>query len=180
MSLPAQAVPIDSAGAADDFETVFYRHYARIARAIALVIRDTSRAEELAVDAFWQYWRTPAAHGDKAGGWLYRTAIRMALNELRRRKRSDHYERLSTNGHHAPTPEELRAASETQEHVREILARLAPRQAELLALRANGLSYEEVAGALELNPASVGTLLARAQQAFRKEYVAQFGDQDDE
>ena len=171
---------MESAGAADDFETVFYRHYALIARAVALVIRDTSRAEELAVDVFWQYWRTPSAHGEQAGGWLYRTAIRRALNELRRRQRSDHYERLSAHGGHTPTPEELRASSETQEHVREILARLAPRQAELLALRANGLTYEEVAAALELNPASVGTLLARAQQAFRKEYVAQFGDQEDE
>lgn len=172
--------PVESIDGATDFENVFRRHYGRIARAIALVIKDRSRAEELAVDAFWQYWRTPAARGEKAGGWLYRTAVRMALNELRRRTRSAHYEGLSADDGHAPTPEQLRAAAETQEHVREILAQLAPRQAEMLALRANGLSYEEVAAALEMNPASVGTLLARAQQAFRKLYVAQFGEQDDD
>lgn len=172
-------MPIESAGGANQFESVFYAHYARIARTIALVIRDTARAEELAVDVFWQYWQTPKAQGDRAGGWLYRTAVRRALNELRRRTRSDHYEKLAHDGGHTPTPEELRASAEIQEHVREVLAELAPRQAELLALRANGLSYEEVAAALELNPASVGTLLARAQQAFRKEYVARFGDEDE-
>ncbi len=57
-----------------------------------------------------------------------------------------------------------------------MLAGLDPRQAELLLLRSSGLSYNEVAAALELNPASVGTLIARAQQAFRKEYIRQYGE----
>ena len=52
-----------------------------------------------------------------------------------------------------------------------MLGALDPRQAELLLLRGSGLSYAELAAALELNPASVGTLLSRAQQAFRKEYI---------
>ena len=38
-------------------------------------------------------------------------------------------------------------------------AALDSRQAELLLLRGSGLSYAEVAAALELNPSSVGTLL---------------------
>ena len=180
VSTPARVVPIDSAETPSDFEGYFHAHYLRVARTIAFVIRDTGRAEELAVDVFWQFWQNPKAHNEKAGGWLHRTAVRMALNELRRRKRSDHYERLSAGEGHAASPEEIRAAVETQEHVREVLASLEPRQAELLTLRANGFSYEEVAVALELNPASVGTLLARAQQAFRKQYVAQYGEQDDE
>ncbi len=56
-----------------------------------------------------------------------------------------------------------------------MLGALPTRQAELLLLRHEGLSYDEVAAALGLNPASVGTLLARAQQAFRKEYVKRHG-----
>ena len=47
----------------------------------------------------------------------------------------------------------------------------------LLLLRADGLSYDETAAALNLNPSSVGTLLARARQAFRKEYVKRYGEQ---
>jgi RNA polymerase sigma-70 factor (ECF subfamily) len=57
-----------------------------------------------------------------------------------------------------------------------VLAALATRQAELLLLRGDGLSYQDIAETLELNPASVGTLLSRAQQAFRKEYVKRYGE----
>lgn len=37
----------------------------------------------------------------------------------------------------------------------------------MLLLRAEGYSYRDIASALELNEASVGTLLARAVRAFR-------------
>jgi RNA polymerase sigma-70 factor (ECF subfamily) len=40
------------------------------------------------------------------------------------------------------------------------------------------LTYAELAAALNLNPASVGALLARAGQAFKKEYVKRYGEQD--
>ena len=52
-----------------------------------------------------------------------------------------------------------------------------PRHAELLVLRSQDLSYDELASALDLNPASIGTLLSRAQQAFRKEYIKRYGQQ---
>ena len=60
--------------------------------------------------------------------------------------------------------------------MRQVLATLDPRQAGLLLLRSSGLSYGELADALEINPASVGTLLSRAQQAFRKEYIKRYGE----
>ena len=75
-----------------DFEAFFYSQYDRTARAIARVIRDPARAEELAVEVFWKLWRHPRAHGEKAGGWLYRVAARTALNELRRQARSTEHE----------------------------------------------------------------------------------------
>ena len=37
------------------------------------------------------------------------------------------------------------------------------------------LSYAELAAALRLKQGSVGTLLARAEEAFRKEYVHRYG-----
>jgi RNA polymerase sigma-70 factor (ECF subfamily) len=160
-----------------DFETAFHAHYGRIARVIARVIRDPGRAEELAVEVLWKFWRTPGAHGEEAGGWLYRTAVRTSLNELRRKTRGSRHESLAEVVPGTPNPEEVRAAREEQEHVRVVLAALDSRQAELLLLRSSGLSYEEVAAALELNPASVGTLLSRAQQAFRKEFIQRYGEQ---
>ena len=54
-----------------DFEAVFRRDYARIARLVARVIADHDRAEDLAVEAFWRLSRHPQAHGAAAAGWVY-------------------------------------------------------------------------------------------------------------
>ena len=76
------------------------------------------------------------------------------------------------------TPEEIRAANEEQDKSPFGAGRrFEPRQAELLLLRSHGLSYDEFASALDLNPASIGTLLSRAQQAFRKEYIKRYGEE---
>ena len=171
-------MPTEEAGF--DFDEFFRAHYARIARAIARVVGDHARAEELAVEAFWKLWRNSQAQGDKAGGWVYRTAVRLALNELRSRNRRSRYEQMSGSGPAGPTPEEEHAAAEEREHVRLVLAALGERDAELLLLRSSGLPYAEVAAALDLNPASVGTMIGRAQQAFRKEYVKQYGEKGNE
>ena len=156
----------------------FQPHYARTARVIARVIRDPGRAEELAVDVLWKFWRTPRAHTDQPPAGSTAPAVRVALNELRRKSRAERHESLADTTPGAPTPEDVRAAREQQEQVRAVLAALRrPRQAELVVLRAGGLSYEELAAALELNSSSVGTLLARAQQAFRKEFIQRYGEQ---
>lgn len=158
-----------------DLETLFRAQFDRVARVIARVVRDPARAEELAVEAFLKLWRNPQAHGDKAEGWLYRTAVRLGLDELRRQTRRTRYEGLLGFVRGGPTPEELHAATEEQDRVRLVLGILQPRQAELLLLRSHDLSYTEVAAALDLNPASLGTLLSRAQQSFRKEYIKRYG-----
>ena len=158
-----------------DLETIFHAQYERIARVIARVIRDPARAEELAVEVFLKWSRNPRAQGENAQGWLYRTAVRAGLDELRRQTRRSRYEHLLGFVRASPTPEEIRSAKEEQEQVRLVLSVITPRQAELLLLRSHGLSYEELASTLDLNPASVGTLLSRAQDAFRKEYLKRYG-----
>lgn len=160
-----------------DFEAVFHAHYERIARVIVRVVKDPARAEELAVEVFWKLWRNPGAQGPRARGWLYRAAVRVALDELRKQSRREKYERLFGLSRRVETPEEIQAASQQQRQVRTVLGALAARQAELLLLRGDGLSYQDIAETLELNPASVGTLLSRAQQAFRKEYLKRYGKQ---
>jgi RNA polymerase sigma-70 factor (ECF subfamily) len=162
-------------GQAFDFEATFHAQYERVARVIARVVKDQARAEELAVEVFLKFWRSPSAHGEKAEGWLYRTAVRQGLDELRHRTRRSRYEQMLGLGRRVPTPEDVRTSAEEQEQVRLVLAVLESGQAELLLLRSHGLSYEELAAALELNPVSIGTLLSRAQDAFRKEYIKRYG-----
>ena len=103
--------------------------------------------------------------------------MRVSLDELRRENRRGRFEPLLAVLRATPTPEEIRSSQEERERVRLVLAALPPRQAEMLLLRFDDLSYEELAAALDLNPASVGTLLTRAQQTFRKEYVKRYGQQ---
>jgi len=166
----------DHPEAAFDFEAFFHEHYQGTARVIARVIRDPGRAEELAVEVFWKLWRHPSAHSEKAIGWVHRAAVRAALNELRRLARSNKYEALVDASPTSPNPEQAHAAAEEQWQVRRVLAAIKFRKAELLLLRSDGLSYEELAFALEINPKSVGSLLSRAQETFRKEYTKRYGE----
>ena len=176
VNAPSGAIdPVEIQADSFDFEAFFHAHYERIARVIARVVGDRARAEDLAAEAFWKLWLTPRAHGEGARGWLYRTAVRMGLNDLRSGRRRERYEALADVPPDLLTPEEVHAAAEERHQVRQTLAGLRERQAELLILRSGGLSYDELAAALGLNAASVGTLIARAQQAFRKEYVKLYG-----
>ena len=164
--------------AEDRLDTVFRAQYERIARVIGRVIHDQARAEELAVDVFLKWWRNPQAQGPQTEGWLYRTAIREALDELRRHSRRNRFERLfHIFREPPPTPEQLYSATTRQQRVRAVLAVLNRQQTELLILRSEGLSYQELAVALDVNPHYVGSLLSRAHDAFRKEYIKRYGKQ---
>lgn len=177
VNAPSKAIEAAGLDDAFDFEAFFHVHYERIARAIVQVVRDPARAEEIAAETFWKFWRnSKAAQGGQAFGWLYRTAVRMAIDELRKEARRIRNESSQTIRQPARTPEEAHAAAEERDRVRLVLASLDSRQAELLLLRNNDLSYAEVAAVLDLNPSSVGTLISRAQQAFRKEYVTKYGE----
>jgi RNA polymerase sigma-70 factor, ECF subfamily len=161
-----------------DIEALFRVHYTRIARMVARVVRNQGRAEELAVEVFLKLWRKDARDIDCVEAWIYRVGARVALDELRRQTRRAKYEGLlawMNIGRTPATPEELHRSCEEQDRVRAVLGALNARQAELLLLRNDGFSYAELAAATGVNPASVGTTLIRAQEAFRKEYSKRYG-----
>lgn len=157
-----------------DLESLFTAHYRDIARFIASIVHDRARAEELAVEVFLQW--TPDYRHSNPKAWLYRAATHVAVDEIRRRARRERYERLLERIlRRVPTPEEVHLANEERQRVRGVLATMAGRQAELVLLRAQGFSYDELASTLELNSLSVGKLLSRAQRTFRKEYLKKYG-----
>jgi RNA polymerase sigma factor (sigma-70 family) len=173
-AVAAEAAPDDAL----DFDAMFTAHFARVARVVGRVVRDRGRAEDLAVDAFVKWWRHRNMKGERTVGWLYRVAVRLALDELRRTTRRSRFERVIGALRGAPpTPEDLHSARDEQQRVRLVLSTLRRRDASLLVLRSDGLAYDEVASALGLNPASIGTLISRAQRAFRTEYVRRYGSE---
>ena len=182
------SVPLAPASATRDpaasFDEVFLEHYPRVVDIIARVVADRSRAEQLAADVFWKLYRKALFKPREAnvGGWLYRAAIRVGLDELRKASRRDRHEAAAAaeQRRRGPATDPLATvlAAERRQEVRITLLTLKRRQARLLLLRASGLSYQEMAGALTLNPRSIGTLLARAEQAFEAAYRAMHGHED--
>ena len=171
------AVPKESQrGSLHRLDDLFAAHYERVARVIGRVIHDQARAEEIAVDVFLKWSRNPRAHGNGAEGWIYRAAVREALDEWRRQARRSRFERIFAPFLPTPpTPEQLYAAKSEQRNVRTVLATMNRRMASILLLWSEDLSYREMAAALDVNPSYVGSLLSRAQDAFRKEYVKRYG-----
>lgn len=181
MDASSEAVADSNANATHlDIETLFRVHYGRVARIIARVVRDRARAEDLAVEVFLKLWRSHKAQNENVEGWLYRVAVRAGLDELRRQRRRGHYERMLGWIRPLPpeaTPEDIHFVSLKQDKVRSVLSILKPRDAQFLLLRSHDFSYQEVASILNLNRASIGTLISRAEESFRKEYIKRYGQE---
>jgi RNA polymerase sigma-70 factor (ECF subfamily) len=173
LDTPAVTGKIESPG---NFDRLFTANYAPLTRIVYRVVGDIGLAEELAAEAFWKLHRKPPSSDHNLAGWLYRTGLRLAFDNLKKRKRREHYEALVPAARAHQGPEEALEQLEKQVRVRQILAALKPAQAELLVLRSEGYTLNEIASILSLNPSSIGTLLARADTAFRKEYVNRYGE----
>jgi len=118
----------------------------------------------------YDFYRKHPADAGYAPAWLYAASAHTALNAIRSRERRGRRETLhAVERDVVVDPTSAAERSETQDEVRTALARLDERAASLLALRYSGLSYEEIAAAMGLRKSSIGTLLARAEDAFRRE-----------
>ena len=155
------------------FEALFTAEYPRVAGIANRVLADPQEAEDVAQEVFIDFHRLHSASAQYAPAWLHRAAAHAALNRLRGAKRRQRRELLEAPGEtdHTADPQKLLEINEDRRLVRQALARLAPRPAAVLVLRARGLSYAEVAQALGVGIGQVGTLLRRAEAALRKEVV---------
>jgi len=170
-ALPAS--PAESA--IPDLEALFQQHWEGLCRAVYRLVGDRLEAEDLVLEAFVQLYRRPPAQADNLAGWLYRVAVNLGLNTLRARKRRLRYEEQAgaldqAEGTTLGDPAAAFEQAQEHQHVRLALGEMRPRSAQLLLLRHSGLSYAEIAAALELAPASVGALLARAEKEFERIY----------
>jgi RNA polymerase sigma-70 factor (ECF subfamily) len=164
------------AGDQASFDELFLRYYSRIYDVLFRLTGDDAEADDLAQETFIRLYRNPFPPGREhnVGGWLYRVAVNLGYNSLRAARRRTSYEQ---SGHTATLadPEVVAAQNEERRRVRETLAELPTQQAQLLILRHAGLSYKELAQALDVASTSIGTLLARAERAFEARYRATAG-----
>jgi len=152
------------------FEALFRREYSRVVAIAYRVVRDVDEAEDVAQDVFVSFYRKHPADAGYAPAWLHAAAAHTALNVIRSRERRGRRETADAVARDVPVdPAQQAEDAETRAEVRGALARIDERAAALLALRYSGLSYDEIAAALGLRRSSIGTMLRRAEDAFRKE-----------
>ena len=165
------AVPRAAAGPVRaDLGEVFRAEYPRVVGVAARVLGSRDSAEDVAQEVFLSFGRSSVPAGE-ARGWLSVAAAHTALNLIRsgRRRASREESAAAADDHVAPDVAEAVVTLEERRRVRAALARLPHKQAVALVLRHSGLSYAEVAAALDLSPGSVGTTVRRAESALRKE-----------
>lgn len=158
------------------FEKYFIEYWSSIYRLLSRMLGDPSEAEDLALETFYRLFiQHPNPAPDfNVGGWLYRVATNLGLHSIRSFKRREHYELNVTKEIFTNTsedsPMEILDKKEENQMVRRALAKMKPRQSQLLVLRYSGKAYREIAVALNLSPASIGPLLLRAEREFEKCY----------
>jgi RNA polymerase sigma factor (sigma-70 family) len=159
----------DRADVRADLEAVFRTEYARVVGVAARVLGSRDQAEDVAQEVFLSFGRS-SVPADQAGGWLTVAAAHTALNLLRSGRRRTAREEAADDGPTVvPDVADLVITREERSSVRAALARLPHKQAAALVLRHSGLSYAEVAAALDLSPGSVGTTVRRAESVLLKE-----------
>ena len=153
-----------------EFGALFDAHFARVFRVLDRLSGDAELAADLAQEAFMRlYLRgTPP---DRPEAWLVTVALNLMRNALSRRRRRRRLlsvvqgERAHSDPR--PLPDGDADADARRRRARGALDRLTERERRLLLLHADGFTYRDVAHALGLRESSVGTLIARARDAFR-------------
>jgi RNA polymerase sigma-70 factor (ECF subfamily) len=158
------------------FEALFMQHWAQVYRLLIRLVGDPAEAEDLALETFLRLYQRYPLQGNESnpGGWLHRVATNLGLHSIRGWKRRERYEMEAGRYALEDTPEdrpaEILMQGEERRLVRLALAQMNERQSQLLILRYSGLSYKEIAEALDLAPTSIGPLLLRAEREFEKRY----------
>ncbi len=173
------------AGDGAAFDALFDRWAAPLLRYLERMLRDAAAAEELVQEVFLRVHGARQRYQPQArfSTWLYRIATNLALNELRRPRRREPHASLDEPGSPAlrgegPAVEDVVDARRLSVRVEHELAQLPERQRAALCLSAvEGLSYAQVAEALEVSESAVKALVHRARTALA-ERVKDLGQAD--
>ena len=166
--LDANAVDTDVTFEMD--EDTFRAFYDRTARMLwAYLSRMTGSpqlADDLLQETYYRFLRARSAHEGEAHrrNYLFRIATNL-VRDARRRALASPASFVSHDDGELPGDATLAARAESRADVRSAMARLKPRERELLWLAyAQGSSHREIGEALGLKTGSIKPLLFRARQ----------------
>jgi RNA polymerase sigma-70 factor (ECF subfamily) len=172
-------VQLAQRGDAGAFDALVRRYQHKVVKLVLRYVRDPAEAEDIAQEAFIKAYRAlPRFRGDSAFyTWLYRIAINTAKNVLASRGRSpvqydvdrsnddDSYD-VVANMKDTATPEALALTEEIRSIVTAAIDALPEDLRTAIQLRElEGLSYEEIAAAMECPVGTVRSRIFRAREA---------------
>lgn len=163
------------------FDILVGKYQHKIVKLVGRYVRDPDDALDVAQDAFIKAYKALASfRGDSAFyTWLYRIAINTAKNQLVANKRRaedfsldlqdpDQYE-MHGRLREGDTPEGLVLSEEIRETVNQAIEALPEDLRTAIVLREiEGMSYEEIAGAMECPVGTVRSRIFRAREAIDK------------
>jgi RNA polymerase sigma-70 factor (ECF subfamily) len=160
-------------GDEEAFEDLYRRYYPRLHLYCTRRVRDRHIAEELAQEAFIRALRAmPRFAGERRFyPWMTVIAGRLCIDHHRRTARVEPSADVDLGTVEADHEAVFQAVD--HQHLRQAMARVAPRHREVLDLREQqGWSYQEIAEHLDVPITTVEALLHRARKALRREFMA--------
>ncbi len=167
-------------GDRDAFAELVRSHYPGLVRVIFRLCGDAALAEDAAQETFIKAWLhlTAFEPGTSLKSWLYRIGVNTALDALRRgRKAPVDLEAVRAEDSSAG-PEEALLQKERAKSVQAAILSLSEANRTILVLREyGGLSYAEIAAALDVPAGTVMSRLNYARNRLRELLEAEFGGQ---
>jgi len=155
-----------------DVERLFRTYHDPLVRYLTRRLGDRDWAEEVAQETFVRALRQKQLQNERA--WLFAVATNLVRDEARKdSRRRRHLELLREEAKveavvEPPTTDLERAQDRAL--ARRAIDALTERDREALLMREEGLDYTEIAEALQLSLASVGTTLSRARRRLVEVY----------
>jgi RNA polymerase sigma-70 factor (ECF subfamily) len=157
-----------------DLDSLFRTYHQPLVRYLTRRLGDRDWAEEVAQETFLRAARQKEIVSERS--WLFAVATNLVRDEARKdARRRRHLELLAHEEREREDTVPQVDAMETAENAamaRRALEALTERDREALLMREEGLDYNEIAAALELSVASVGTTLARARKRLVEAFEA--------
>lgn len=157
-------------GDMDAFEELVLHHQHAAVRVAYRLLSHEEDARDAAQEAFLRILESASRYRPTASfrTYLYHILTRICIDHLRRRSRRERFDvTLTLDPSHAP-PEALER-NERAERVRAAIRTLPPRQRVALVLKHyEGMSYAEIAEAMQTSRRAVDSMLARARQALKE------------
>jgi RNA polymerase sigma-70 factor, ECF subfamily len=160
------------------FDLLVLRYQHKVVKLVARLLRDPAEAEDVAQEAFVKAYRAIGSfRGDSAFyTWLYRIAVNTARNTMasRQRRPLDYEAELSESEQsvvesrmrHGDTPEAAALSEEIHLTVNRAVEALPEDLRTAIILREiEGLSYEEIAEAMDCPVGTVRSRIFRAREA---------------